>query len=151
MDASALFIECMEWLDVGLTRRLWQAAFPHLPPLEDDESIVTMLHLARTRSNSIDIRNRAYSHRWLMERGHTSLLPDDLRPQAERIYPRIVTGVGIGTVIGSTTSQARLEFGQEVRTQMENAVLDAYAEGRTDPEYVRGRMEDARQKAWRRW
>ena len=75
-----------------------------------------------------------------------SHLPDDLKPKAERMYPRIAEGVGISVNVRNPLLKPAAT---EVRKAMEDAVSDAYADGRTDPAFVTKRMQEARDKTWR--
>lgn len=94
--------------------------------------------MARTQAQTIPPHLRFYSHRWLLDHGLPSQLPDRLRPAAERMYPRKVDAVGV-----AVRSQV-----PEVRTAitgaMSNAVADCYANGDRDPEVVKPRMMAAR-------
>lgn len=104
------------------------------------------MHHARTQAESIGIRKRAYSHRWLVERALPSGLPDHLRPRAERMYPVVVEGV---LVACHTFSNALKPAVREIQDSMSAAVADAYAEGRREPEFVKARMHEARARAHR--
>ena len=124
--------------------RLWAHVSPHLPqPQTDHDALVIVIHHARTQALSMAFKLRAYSHRWLTERGLPSGLPDILRPAAERVYPRIVTGVGIAV---KPTSPRRAQEAIALRGAMSDAVAEAYADGRTEPEYVKMRMSEARER-----
>lgn len=137
------FRQLLEDGDVSALRSAWHRLMPHLPQLESADQAETAMHMARTAAESITLDKRAYSHRWLTERGHQSQLPDHLRSKAERMYPIVVEGVGIFV-------ETRHEFLKpamlEVRGAMEDAVNDAYAEGRTEPSFVKARMAEARAK-----
>src|SRR6185312_14636340 len=87
-------------------------------------------------------RARAWSHRWLVERGHPSGLPDRLKPRAERAYPRIVKAVGIAVKMPA----AFREVGLEVRRAMADAVEILAADGvdLDDRERVQAYMFEAR-------
>jgi len=124
--------------------RIWVEAFPHLPPLETDQAAEIALHRARTEAESVPLNLRAWSHRWMVERGYPSGLPDRLRPSAEQLCPKIAEMVGIFV---KPASEATAPAALEIRQAMSDAVEDAYAEGRTDPAFVRARMADARQRA----
>jgi len=133
---------CLVDLDVPGIRALWKLVSPHLPQMSDDQTLVA-LHMARTAAESVPFRVRAYSHKWLLERGHKSQLPDRLKPRAERIYPRVVGAVGI------SANSKHLIVKQSVQGAMERAVLDCYANGDEDPSIVKPRMMDARAKELR--
>lgn len=132
--------------DLETLRRLWAHACPHLPPLPAGETARMVLHHARTQMASLPLKARAWSHRWLLDHGFPSGLPDALKPKAERLYPQVVSAVGI--CVRPRTEAAR-PAALEIRGAMEDAVSDAYAEGRTDPAFVAARMREARAKVTR--
>jgi hypothetical protein len=138
------FRRCLIEGDVAGARRLWAHVAPHLPQPKTYAEAEAVLHMTRTTTQSIEFKLRAYSHAWLIERNYPSRLPDDLKPKAERMYPRTVEAVGISVNAGSS-ALAPAVVG--IRGAMENAVLDAFAEGKTDPGFVNGRMMEARQRA----
>lgn len=142
MSVTAAFRRFLADLDVAGVRRLWRAANPGMPQPESDEEALVSIHMARTAMESIELRSRAYSHAWLRERGLPSLLSDELRPRAERMYPVAVTAVGIGALRPQPYTPI-------LRGAAEDAVLEAYADRRTDPEFVRARMREARVRARR--
>ena len=128
----------LEAVDVEGMRSLWGKVAPHMP-LHDDAGMVTAIHMARTQTEAVRFKLRAYSHAWLMERGYPSLLPDELRPRAQRIYPVIASGVGIA--VRSKYAEVKLA----VEGAMRDAVLEAEAAGRlTDAPFVKARMSEAR-------
>lgn len=144
MAHSGEMRRCLEALDLVGLRRLWAAVSPHLPQPKTDAEALTVAHIARTASESIPMRMRAWSHRWLLERELPSQLPDHLKPSAERLYPRVVQGVGIS--VNARDPELR-PVAVEVRKAMEAAVLEADADGRlSDSAYVRERMAEARTK-----
>lgn len=140
-DHAVEFRRCLTDLDVAQARRLWAHVNPHLPQPRSDGETLIMLHHARTQAKSVAFKLRAYSHAWLVERSLPSGLPDELRPPAERIYPRVVEAVGIAVVAGSPE---RTEHARAVRSAMENAVLESYADGVRDPAIIKARMGEAR-------
>jgi hypothetical protein len=137
------FRAALEAGDVRLCKRMWAAFMPHLPEPSDAEAA---MHMARTGAETISFRARAWSHRWLSERDLPSQLPDKLKPSAERIYPRVVEGVGISV---NTRSPYLKPAMIEVRHAMEDVVSDCYANGDTDPAIVRPRMNEARERTMR--
>lgn len=137
---------CLEDMDVERARRLWAYASPHLPQPETDGEAVAVMHHARTAAGSVPMRARAYSHRWLLDHGLPSGLPDGLKPKAERMYPRIVTAVGIAV---KAMSEHHKPLARAVQRAMSDAVADCYANGDTAPEIVKSRMLEARLKAYR--
>lgn len=139
------FRRCLEQCDVAGARAIWLHVAPHLPQPMDDSEVLTTIHCARTAAGTIPFRLRAYSHAWLTERGLPSGLPDKLRPRAERMYPRVVEGVGIAVL----TSPARRELGRAIERAMTDAVAECYADGDTEPSVVRARVQEARVKVLR--
>lgn len=140
MSASA-FRRALEEGDLKALRGIWAKAAPHLPQPQNDEQAEIVMHRTRTEATSVHFRFRAWSHRWLTERNLPSGLPDMLRPKAERMYPRVVEGVGISVNFRSSILKPAAT---EIRTAMEAEVEDAYAHGRTEPGFVKARMEEAR-------
>ncbi len=113
-----------------------------MPQPETYEAAEIAMHHARTQAESVQVRYRFYSHRWLSERGLPSALPTGLRPLAERIEPSIASAVGISVNFRSLWMQ---EAAGEVRGALEHAVLDAEAEGRIeDAQFVTARIADAK-------
>lgn len=141
-EHAAELRRCLEQCDTVAIRRLWAHVSPHLPQPESDHSALVSIHHARTAMASMSLKLRAYSHRWLLDHGYPSALPDDLKPRAERMYPEIAEGVGISVIAASPILKPVAGM---VRTSMENAVLDVYSDDRhPDPEVVRTRMQEAR-------
>jgi len=131
--------------DVTGVRRLWQHEFPHLPQPQDDGEALVVLHMARTAAASIPLKLRAYSHRWLLDHNFPSQLPDDLKPAAERMYPKVVTAVGISV---NAISELLRPAMVEIHKAMEDAVLEAYSDGKEgDIPHIRNRMKEARERA----
>lgn len=144
---SALtFRNLLEAGDVEGLRASWSSLFSGMPQPETREQAEIAMHYARTQANSIALRARAYSHRWLTERDLLSGLPDVLRPSAERMYPVVAAAVGISV---NTHNPFLRPAMAEVQGSMENAVMDAYADGRTDPVFVTARMNEARDRTMR--
>ena len=128
----------LEDVDVEGMRMLWGNVAPHMP-LHDDAGMVVAIHMARTQTEAVRFKHRAYSHAWLIERGYPSLLPDEMKPRAHQIYPVISSGVGIA--VRSKYEEVRFA----VEGAMRDAVLDAEAAGRlTDAPFVKARMAEAR-------
>jgi len=140
MRYSDEFRRCLEQQDVAGVRALWAQIAPGLPQPANDAEALATIHSARTQARSIVFKYRAYSHRWLTERGLPSGLPDYMRPRAERMYPRIVEAVGIAV----KTPPHRRELGNAIREAMGAAVMECYADGKTDPVFMRARMQQAR-------
>jgi len=128
-------------LDSDESVRLWNLIQPGHPVPQTRQEVLICLHMARTAARSIPLRLRAYSHRWLLDNGYPSQLPDRLKPRAERLYPTDVRSVGIS--VNSNYPVVK----EAIQGAMQNAVLESYADGhQDDPETVRKRMQEARQK-----
>lgn len=138
---------CLEAVDVAGVRRLWQHVSPHLPQPKTDAEARVAIHHARTQSQSIAFKLRAYSHRWLTDNGYPSGLPDELKPRAERIYPKVVEAVGIS--VNFRTPEFRPVSGL-VRGAMSDAVLESFADRVTDPVKVSAHMAEAKRKTIRK-
>lgn len=132
------FRQALIELDVPAARAVWSSVAPHLPQPATDDEALACLHMARTQAQTIVPRLRFTSHRWLLDHGYPSQLPDGLKPSAERMYPRIVDAVGV-----AVRSQH-----PEVRTAitgaMSDAVADCYANGDRHPLVVKPQMLAAR-------
>ncbi len=140
MQHSAEMLRCLAELDVDGARRLWRHVSPGLPVLDDKQALV-VVHMARTQAAGLPLRPRAYSHRWLLDAGLPSQLPDELRPRAERLYPRVVEAVGISV---NATSPILKPATKIIERAMSDAVAAAFADGITAPEFLRARMAEAR-------
>lgn len=137
------FRAALEACDVALVRRMWHHVSPNMPQPRDDEDALQRIHYARTLMDVISFDRRAYSHAWLLERALPSGLPDHLKPRAQRLYPVTVSAVGIA-VRGSSAIGRQLA--PLIRGVMSAAVSEAYADGRTDPEFVKVRMREAKDR-----
>lgn len=146
MGARDQFRTLLETGDVDGLREAWRQVAPHLPQPETREAAEIAMHRARTESATVSFRARAYSHAWLIERKLPSGLPDALKPAAEQLHPRIVTGVGI--MIKSASPMMR-PAALEVQKAMSDAVANAYAEGNEEPVFVRARMAEARERTYK--
>jgi hypothetical protein len=135
------FKRCLEETDIVGIRRLWKHVQPNLPQPANDHDALVSLHMARTQSLSVRFELRAYSHRWLVDHGFPSLMPDNLKPRAERIYSKVVEAVGISVNFSSPLLKP---IAEPVRKAMEDAVNDCYANGDRDPALIRQRMMEAR-------
>lgn len=132
--------QVLEEGDLRTLRRMHAHLFPHLPQPKNRRETEVTLHMARTVSDSLNFKLRAYSHRWLSERGYPSQLPDRLKPRAERLYPREVHAVGIAL---DTSSKLLAPAIPLIRTAMENSVMESYADGVTDPKVIKARFLEA--------
>jgi hypothetical protein len=144
MKHSSEFRRCLVDCDVGAIKKLWAHVAPGAPQPKDDHQALSMLHFARTKAASVPPKLRYYSHRWLLDRDLPTGLPDRLKPKAERMYPRVVEGVGIAV---KATSQLMKPVSALVHQAMTDAVSEAYADGVTDPAVIKQRIQEARQKS----
>lgn len=135
------FLRCLTTLDVAGIRRLWQHVSPNLPQPKNEEETLTTMHIARTASKAVPAKARLFSHDWLIERGFPSQLPDELLPPARRQEKRVVQAVGISVNSRSPDLQP---VAKAIEKAMSDAVADAFDSGRTDDEFVRARMDEAR-------
>jgi hypothetical protein len=141
MNHADAFRRCLIELDVVGICDLWFHVAPHLPqPKNNDEALAT-LHYARTHAESIPVRLRCYSHAWLCERSLLSGLPDHLKPKAARLYPHEVKAVGISVKALSAANEPRA---RAIEKAMSDAVLECYADGVTDTDAIKARMNAAR-------
>lgn len=144
---NADFRRCLETLDVPGIRALWAKHSPHLSQPKDDAEALVALHMARTAAESLSIKDRAYSHRWLDERNLPSQLPDRLKRSADRLYPQNKYGVGVS--FGFKSRELR-PAAQLIQGAMCEAVLEAEADGRLlDDAHVIKRMNEARDREYR--
>jgi hypothetical protein len=146
MKHSAEMQRCLVDCDVLGAMKLWKHISPNMPQPKNDAEGLIVLHHARTQSISIPFKLRAYSHRWLCDNGLPSGLPDNLRPKAERIYPRVVEAVGVSV---KALSEANIPLAKAIEQAMSDAVAEAYADGKRDPGFVKARMEEARSRVMR--
>jgi len=147
MGHAAEFRRCLEQVDAAGIRKLWRHVSPHLQQPKDDFEATVAIHHARTQTETIALKLRAWSHRWLTDHGYPSGLPDRMKPSAERLYPRVVEAVGISVNFRSPVLQPITPL---VRGAMEDAVAEAYADKRTEPSFVRARMQEAKERTVRR-
>lgn len=145
MKHSRELRRCLLEADVQGARKLWAETQPQLPQPASDAEAEIMLHHARTCMESIPLRPRAYSHRWLVERSLPSALPDELKSRAERMYPVIAEGVGIA-VLGRGVYAP---ISKLVQAAMAEAVVECYADGQRETEFVKARMQEARHRVVR--
>ena len=144
IDHSAEFRRCLIECDIPAVRKLWGFLAPHLSQPKTEHEALTTLHMARTQMDSIPLKLRAYSHRWLLDQGYPSQLPDELKPRAEQICPKIVDAVGISVNTRSLEFEPIVAL---VRAAMEDAVNDAYSNRiRPSVERIKEMMRAARAK-----
>lgn len=140
MNARSAARRCIMEADAATALRLWPEIFPQYPPLGTEADALVVLHTARTAMQTIPPRQRFWSHRWLRERGLPSRLPDNLRPRAERMYPKIAEGV----LIAINTKYPAVRVAIQRATS--DAIMDCYANGDTEPAFVKARWQDARMR-----
>jgi hypothetical protein len=143
MNLREVMRRAVEDHDVVTCMKLWAQVAPNMPQPKDEDQACIIMHMACTQLD-VRFRSRAWSHRWLQERGHPSGLPDHLRPKAERMYPIIVDAIGIAC--GVTSSLLR-PIEPIIRSAMEHVVLEHYADGIKDPDIIKPRMLEARKTA----
>jgi len=131
---------CLIDCDINGIRKLWAHVAPHLiSEAQDDEQTLISIHMARTTAESIPFRFRAYSHRWLTERSLPSQLPDDMKPRAERMYPRVISAVGICV---ATLGNKKTDYHLAVMRGMGDVVENYYADGIEDPATIKAGMKE---------
>lgn len=142
-DYAAEFHRCIEECDVAGIRRLWLHVAPRCPQPKSDAEALRTLHMSRTRLETMPLNLRAYSHRWLLDQGLPSQLPDELKPVAERLYPKVVEAVGISV---NFKSEALAPLVQPVQSVMEVVANEAHADPKlwADQPRVRRLMMDAK-------
>ncbi len=140
MSAQNAFRQVLLERDVAGLRVLFREHFAHLPQPKNDAQAEIMLHSARTQADWIPFPARSWSHRWLIERGLVSGLPDILRPRAERLHPRKVEMVGL-------FSKNHSPLGNEIRAAQRGEILELYSHSDSpDAELVRSRLKEARER-----
>ncbi len=146
-DCAAEARRILMALDVNAMRKLHAHLSPHFDGPGTDDDVLAGMHAARTFLDNIPISHREYSHRWLLERGLPSQLPNEMRARAEQVEPRVVEGVGIMVAASSEELEPAALL---VRGAMEHVVLDAYADSSSpDPNRLHERMMDARRSELR--
>lgn len=133
--------------DVQGCRQYWHKHAPDMPQPETREQAEIVMHMARTAAESVAFSHRAWSDRWLEERGLPSQLPDELKPEARRTHPRIVEAVGVSV---NFRSAVLAPAAAEIEGAMSAAVADCFANGDRDPVLVKARMFEVRDQAMRK-
>jgi hypothetical protein len=147
MEGAAAFRIALEEGDVAMCQKAHARLFPHLPAAPDFASAEIQMHMARTQVDWLDLKKRAYSHRWLQERGYPSQLPDHLKPKAERLYPIIAEAVLVSANSNSAILKPAMPI---IQKAMCDAVEEAAADGKlSDSEFVKARMGEARRRSMR--
>lgn len=142
--AHAQFRQALVDGDVNALLAIWARVMPHLPQPETREAAAAVMHRARTEATSVPFRARAYSHRWLEDRGLPSGLPDRLKPRAEQICPRVVAGVGIAV---ESSSPILKPVAKACERAMSDAVAELHADGVSlESPLIRQRMKEAHQR-----
>jgi hypothetical protein len=144
-DVASTFRQCMEEMDAERLEAAWRHIFPHIPVPRSFTQTVIVLHTARTMTENLPLKMRAYSHRWLTDNGYPSHLPDHLKPSAERLFPKISSAVGLSV---NTQNEILKPAMPIIRNAMEDAVNEAYADGKKDDtDHIKARIKEARDKA----
>ena len=143
MGAREQFIQLLEAGDVEGCRKAWHHAQPRMPQPETAEEAEMVMHLTRSGTSAVSFAARAYSHAWLTERGLPSQLPDDLKPKAEQMHPRVVEMIGVAVM---SSSDAMKPVAKEVEKAMVDAVAICQHDGVKDPELVQAVMQDAKDR-----
>lgn len=146
MGAQQEFVRLLEAGNVDGIRSAWYRLFPNMPQPETREEAEVGMHLARTQSTAMLNSVRFYSHAWLVERGLPSLLPDDLKPQAEQMHPRIVDLVGVAVM---ASSEFMKPVAKEVEKAMATAAAEAQHDGVTDSSVIKAVMGEAKDRTLR--
>lgn len=120
---GAAVLRCLLNLDIEGMRKLHAYINPHLPAAGSDNDVLVSMHHARTQMEPVPLKLRAYSHRWLVDNGHPSGLPDHLKPKAEQICPRVVPATGFAMMFGSKILKPLIPL---VETKVHEVILDAY-------------------------
>ncbi len=138
------FLRCLLYLDVAAVRKIWAAVSPGQHQPKDNNEALILLHYARTQTQSVPGNMRTYSHRWLVERGLPSGLPDEMKPNSDRA--EIVEAVGVSV---KSLSVAGAQLAMAIERAMSDAVAEAYADGNRNTEFVKARMNEARERVMR--
>lgn len=138
-DFSGAFREALETGDAARCGKLWAAAYPQMPQPKDIGEATVVMHRARTEAKSVTLAKRRYSHEWLIERGLSSALPDELVP------PTIVEAVGISVNARSPASQ---ELATALGDAMREAAANAMDEGLPAAK-VKALMNEARERVFK--
>jgi len=134
------YYRALEAGDSKELRRLWSHSHSHLPQVSEKEA-EKMLHLARCGTGTLPLKLRAYSHRWLVERNIPSPLPDEIRPECERLYPRIADSVAL---CFRASNPAFKEVAAYAQHKASLAVEEMWAENDKDPLRVRNRIKEVK-------
>jgi hypothetical protein len=143
---------CLVDCDVDALLGLWKMLYPTQTPPETRQDCLIAIHIARTGSARLPFRFRAYSHQWLKDNlppdlaAKASQLPDELKPRAERMYPRIVEAVGI-CVAGH--GNKKTDYHHHVMKKLGEAVHEFYNFNLfkvMDPERLKERMTEIHDK-----
>jgi hypothetical protein len=141
MSSHAIMRRALEEHDILTCCKLWEQVAPNLPQPKNELEARMIMHHACTQAHNVSLRSRAYSHRWLLDHGYPSGLPDELKPKAERIYPKIVDAVGIACGGSSELGRAIAPI---IQSAMERVVLEHYSDSVKDPKIIKPRMLEAR-------
>ena len=143
MSVSAAFREALSDGDASRVMNLWRTVYPGLPQLRNLKEARGCMHRARTEAESIRLEKRLYSHAWLAERGLPSGLPDELRPPAEQIRPRVVYAVGVSV---NSRHKGGADLASAVEAAMGQAAGEMIDAGIIDSKRVSAHMWAARDR-----
>lgn len=137
------FRRCLVDCDIEGVKKIWKHVAPNMPQPKNDRDALISIHMARTQTERLPFRFRAYSHSWLIDNGFPSQLPDKLKPKAERMYPRVVSAVGICV---ASFSNRKTDYHHHVSTALCDVVENFYADGVEDPVPIKARMKEVHDK-----
>ena len=125
---QAAFRDCLDSGDAVRLLKIYGTVFPKMPAPKDVEEAWVVLHQARTGAESVRLEKRLYSHAWLVERRLKSSLPDELRPPKQRVFPIIVSAVGVAVKAFSSRAD-RVEEAASLERVMARAAGDMIRDG----------------------
>lgn len=148
VKANDAMRQCLIELDARRARTIWHVIAPHLPRCDSDADMLTTLHVMRTAESHLTRwfprHLRFYSHRWLLDQGLPSLLPDHLKPSAERMYPKKMRVLGYAPA-GAAGEEACAMIGAAMFTKFAELEADGTTDkARAEPEIQRARFKERR-------
>lgn len=142
MSAHDEFRRAMIDLDVAALRLVWRKVYPDQVQPKDDAEALAWAHIVRLQAETMPTAARLYSYSWLQEHGYPTDIPVSLSKHRDYV-PKIVMG-SVGISVGFPGTGMTPE-NSAVRSVMEYAVLETYADGHKDqPHIVKARMMEAR-------
>lgn len=148
MKADDAVRQCMLDLDARRARTIWRVIAPHLPPCDSDADMLITLHVMRTEDSHLTQwfpeKLRFYSHRWLLDKGLPSKLPDRLKPRADRLCPKKVRVLGYAPA-GAAGEEACATIGAAMFEKFQELEADGTTDKtRAEPEIQRARFKERR-------